>query len=86
VFGNVTRETGDARIKILIAPPDRGCMRRDPGSASAAVKRLGVMFGSLLVAFVAGSATHSVGVFVAVMAIGVVVGLALRASDAFGRK
>ena len=86
MFGNVTRETGDARIKILIAAPDRGWMRRDLGSASAAVKRLGVMFGSLLVAFVAGSATHSVGVFVAVMAIGVVVGLALRASDAFGRK
>jgi hypothetical protein len=61
-------------------------MRRDPGNASAAVKRLGVMFGSLLVAFVAGSATHSIGVFVAVMAIGLVVGLALRASDAFGRK
>jgi hypothetical protein len=38
------------------------------------------------VAFVAGSATHSIGVFVAVMAIGLVVGLALRASDAFGRK
>jgi hypothetical protein len=44
------------------------------------------MFGSLLVAFVAGSATHSVEVFVAVMAIGVVVGLALSATDAFDRK
>jgi hypothetical protein len=44
------------------------------------------MFGSLLVAFVAGSATHSVGVFIAVMAIGVVAGLVLRATDAFGRR
>ena len=61
-------------------------MRRDSGSASAAVKRLGVVFGSLLAAFVAGSATHSVGVFIAVMAIGVVVGLVLRATDAFGRR
>jgi hypothetical protein len=74
----------DAEIKILIAVPDKRCMRRDPSSASAAAKRLAVMFASLLVAFAIGSATHSVEVFVAVMGVGVVVGLALRAADAFG--
>lgn len=74
----------DAEIKILIAAPDKGRMRKDPSSASAAAKRLGVMFASPLVAFAIGSATHSVEVFVAVMAVGVVVGLALRATDAFG--
>jgi hypothetical protein len=86
VFRDVPPNDTDATIKILTASPDKRSMRSDPGSASAAVKRLGVMFGSLLVAFVAGSATHSVGVFIAVMAIGVVVGLVLRATDAFGRR
>ncbi len=40
--------------------------------------RLAIMFGTLLVAFLIGSATHSVNVFIVVVAIGLVGGIVLR--------
>ena len=49
----------------------------------AAAKRLAVSVGFLLVAYLAGSAVGSVGVFVAVMALGLIVNLVLRARNAF---
>jgi hypothetical protein len=41
------------------------------------------MFGFVLLAFLAGSVTHSVNVFVGVMAVGVAVSLCLRLRRAF---
>jgi len=56
---------------------------RDSDRALAAAKRLAVSVGFLLVAYLAGSAVGSVGVFVAVMALGLIVNLVLRARNAF---
>jgi hypothetical protein len=63
--------------------PIKGSVRSNRQEAVAAGKRLAVIFGFVLVAFVAGSATHSVNVFVGVMGLGVAVGIGLRLRRAF---
>jgi hypothetical protein len=59
--------------------------RSSPRDALAAVKRLAISFAFIPVAYLAGAAAHSLGVFVAVMAVGVAVSIALRVRNTFGR-
>jgi hypothetical protein len=52
--------------------------------AAAAAKRLGVTFVFLVFAFLGGSVTHSVAVFVGMAALAVALGIGLRLKRAFG--
>jgi hypothetical protein len=71
----------------LLKPPapaaDQLRVRSNRHEAAAAGKRLAVTFGFLLLAFLAGAMTHSMNVFVGVMALGVTVSVGLRLRRAF---